>query len=424
MKLYDYSPPENIKKHIYYINAIKIIEKLNQRGFTAYIAGGFVRDLLIERKDLVFDIDIATDALPKEIQSLFKKTLEVGIQFGVIIVIYGKHHYEIATFRKDKNYLDGRRPMGITFSEPENDAKRRDFTINGLFFDPVNNRIIDYIEGYSDIQNKIIRAIGDPNERISEDKLRMLRAIRFSSILNFVIDYDTFKAISSRKEDITIVSRERVYDELKKALINNPKPSRFLILLEDSGLLEYIIPELLSIKDKSSILSMIDLNPIKNDMALIFAIILYELSAFDKKKIRNILMRLKFKRIYIKDIMDLIENKDFFFSIGDLNKSCVKRFFMKDNILKHLILLRLQIITSSKDIAIYYKVLNAFISFIKHPFPKPIINGKDLLSLNIKKGPLYSNIIRELYDLQLEKKINTKKQALEFINKKYILKSI
>ncbi len=196
--------------------AQRIVEKLRLHGHEAFFAGGWVRDFLLRRKPK--DIDIATGALPDEVRKLFPHSRPVGAQFGVIQVhLYG-HIYEVATFRSDRDYLDGRHPSSVEFSGPEQDAQRRDFTINGLFYDPVADRLIDYVHGRNDIQNRLIRTIGDPHARFAEDKLRMLRAIRFACSLDFRIAPKTWSAIQSFAADILQVSWERIRDELIQIL--------------------------------------------------------------------------------------------------------------------------------------------------------------------------------------------------------------
>ncbi len=195
--------------------ATSIVKKLQDAGFIAYFAGGFVRDFLMQRPS--DDIDIATSASVEEVQALFPKTVPVGVAFGIIIVVQEGHQFEVATFRKDHGYVDGRRPTGIERATPEEDATRRDFTINGMFYDPLKKVILDYVEGQKDIEKKIIRAIGNPHERFLEDRLRMMRAIRYSTRFDFPIEPDTIKAILAHANSLLpAVAMERVWQEFKK----------------------------------------------------------------------------------------------------------------------------------------------------------------------------------------------------------------
>ena len=197
--------------------AIKIIKILQANGYKAVFAGGCVRDMLLHKES--HDIDIATSASPDEVEKLFEKTIPVGKSFGVIRVVLEDKIFEVATFRNDGKYSDSRRPESVTFSNIKEDAKRRDLTINGLFYDPIKDEIIDYVNGQEDIKRGIIRFIGDPVERIEEDKLRMLRALRFSMKFNFRIERESFNAIKQFRSEITKISMERIQDELVKMIL-------------------------------------------------------------------------------------------------------------------------------------------------------------------------------------------------------------
>ncbi|MCB1110307.1 MAG: CCA tRNA nucleotidyltransferase [Chlamydiia bacterium] len=227
--------------------AVSIIKKLYQEGFTAYFAGGWVRDFLMDHPS--DDIDIATDASVEEIQKLFPKTIPVGVNFGIVIVVEEGHQFEVATFRKDQGYKDGRRPIGIEPTHPEEDAKRRDFTINGMFYDPIQKKLYDYVGGKEDLDKKIVRAIGNPHERFLEDRLRMIRAVRYASRFHFVIENETLKAILDHAEALfPAVAIERVWNEFcKMALFSNFDQA--LITLQRLNLLPVIFPKL---KDTST----------------------------------------------------------------------------------------------------------------------------------------------------------------------------
>jgi poly(A) polymerase len=224
---------------------VSIIKKLYENGFTAYFAGGWVRDFLMNHPS--DDIDIATDASTEEVQNLFPKTIPVGINFGIVIVVLEGHQFEVATFRKDQGYKDGRRPIGIEKSDPKEDAKRRDFTINGMFYDPLHEKLFDYVEGKEDLSAGVVRAIGNPHERFLEDRLRMIRAVRYASRFNFKIDEDTLKAILDHAKDLfPAVAIERVWNEFSKmALFQNFDHA--LISLQKLSLLPVIFPALQSV---------------------------------------------------------------------------------------------------------------------------------------------------------------------------------
>jgi poly(A) polymerase len=225
--------------------ALFIINTLKKRGYVAYFAGGAPRDILLKRP--IDDIDIATNASPKVIRSLFKKTVPIGIAFGIILVIINDKKFEVATFRKDIGYLDGRHPAKITFATAEEDAQRRDFTINGMFYDPIEKKILDFVNGKKDLKKGIIKAIGNAEERIKEDRLRMIRAIRFATRFNFKIEDKTKKAICLYASDLfPHVAIERIWQELTKMHMTNTLQTSF-ILLHELGLLGTIFEGLQNI---------------------------------------------------------------------------------------------------------------------------------------------------------------------------------
>lgn len=225
--------------------AIEIVRKLTELGYIAYFAGGWVRDRMMGISSS--DIDIATNASPEEIIKLFPKTIPVGVAFGVVIVVNHGHQFEVTTFRKDCEYIDGRRPVHVELSNPEEDAKRRDFTINGMFFDPLTNTILDYVGGQEDIRRKIIRTIGDPKERFKEDRLRMIRAVRFAARFDFAIEKNTEKAIGENANQLLpAVSIERIWQEIKK-MAEGPRFDRVILEMNRFGLLSVIFPRLSSL---------------------------------------------------------------------------------------------------------------------------------------------------------------------------------
>lgn len=220
----------------------QIIQKLYENGFVAYFAGGWVRDYLMDHPS--DDIDIATNATVNEVEELFEKTIPVGVQFGIIIVVEKNHHFEIATFRKDEGYKDGRRPTHITYASAKEDAKRRDFTVNGMFYDPIKKEILDYVNGQEDIEKGIVRAIGNPHERFLEDRLRMIRAVRYACRFNFSIEAETLKAILDHADALfPAVAKERIWHEfIKMAAYKNFDLA--LITLHTLNLLSVIFPNL------------------------------------------------------------------------------------------------------------------------------------------------------------------------------------
>ena len=221
--------------------AISIVRRLREAGHTAYFNGGCVRDMV--RGVEPHDYDIATSATPEQVQQLFPKTVPVGAQFGVVLVLDGGHQFEVATFRTDQAYVDGRRPTSVRYGSPEEDAQRRDFTINGLFYDPIEDRVIDFVNGRADIERKLVRTIGEARQRFTEDKLRLLRCVRFAANLGYDIEPATFEAVKEMAAQIQVVSAERIRDELIKTLTRS-HAGRGLELLRASGLLAEILPEI------------------------------------------------------------------------------------------------------------------------------------------------------------------------------------
>src|SRR5882672_3868914 len=223
--------------------ATVVVRRLQEAGFPAFWVGGCVRDVLLGREP--GDYDIATAALPEQIEKLFRRTIAVGRKFGVMVVVEGRRQFQVATFRAEADYRDGRHPEQVTFGDAMADARRRDFTVNGLFFDPVGKKLHDWIGGEADLRAKTIRTIGSPGERFAEDHLRLLRAARFAAQLGFQIETETCAALKANASKIRGVSAERIREELHK-LFSPPHGSRGLELLRQSGLLEQVLPELVA----------------------------------------------------------------------------------------------------------------------------------------------------------------------------------
>src|SRR5213594_4093853 len=227
------------------MTARDVVARLRESGHIAYFAGGCVRDMVRDR--IPKDFDIATDARPEVVQQLFSRTHAVGVHFGVILVLENNFQFEVATFRSDDAYIDGRHPSAVHFSSPEEDAKRRDFTINGMFYDPVAEKVIDFVGGCADIDAKLVRAIGNPAQRFAEDRLRMLRALRFATVLDYQIDQKTWRALATSADSINQISAERIRDELVRIFLS-PNRVRGWDLLDSSGLMRAILPELEAMK--------------------------------------------------------------------------------------------------------------------------------------------------------------------------------
>ncbi len=411
--------------------AQRIVEKLRAHGHEAFFAGGWVRDYLLRRKPK--DIDIATSAHPDEVVRLFPKSLAIGAQFGVIQVSLYGHSYEVATFRSDNPYLDGRRPSSVSFSVPEQDALRRDFTINGLFYDPLANRVIDYVHGKADIQSKAIRTIGNPKDRFSEDKLRLMRAIRLACVLGFEIVPETWEAIRILSPEILQISWERIRDELLKILAG-PAPAQGLELLHNSDLLIHILPEVEALHGIQEHPSGMDLYALtkaclgilrKPSAVLAMSVLLQDAGKTGKIEnpeiAREICRRLKLSNIETDQVADLIASRPGFLQAKEMREADLRRLLSKPNIRDHMELMRIYCISSGRRSDSYAFCLNKLDEYEKNPIAEPLLKGEDLIELGYRPGPVFKQILRTIEDLQLEGGLQTREEALERVKLSYPL---
>ena len=319
--------------------AVKTVRKLRKAGFIAYFAGGCVRDQEIQPSQEPHDYDIATNALPDQIQDVFikEKTLAIGVAFGVITLIGTKAtgNIEIATFREDAAYSDGRHPDGVSFCNAEQDALRRDFTINGMFYDPIDEQVIDFVNGRADIVAKIIRAIGIPAERFHEDKLRILRAIRFATTLQFTIHVETLAAVNQFAENLQQVSRERILVELKQILDSN-NYQRGLELLLDTGVLAYAVPGLILPESNQAvnwqsllaITAAMPANDFLSALALIFKTLAPDAVLFD---VRSSLKQMKMSNDDISEICWMVDHVEQFINADSVVWPQIQRLLINSN---------------------------------------------------------------------------------------------
>ena len=421
--------------------ARRIVEKLRLHGYEAFFAGGWVRDHLLRRKPK--DVDIATSALPDDVLRLFPHSIAIGAQFGVIQVrLYGRA-YEVATFRKDSVYLDGRHPSSVEFSGPEQDALRRDFTINGLFYDPVAERLIDFVHGRDDLQHKIIRTIGEASERFAEDKLRVLRAIRLSCNLGFSIEPGTWSALKEYAPDIRQVSWERIRDELIK-LFTGPFPGTGLELLHESGLLLPILPEIEAMRGiphMPGAVSGMDvfehtraaLDMLRRPSAVLaFGTLLHDVGKppalsegvdrqdaghelLGAKISRDICRRLRMSNEEMDRIADLVSTHMELQRINEMRESASRRLLCRPNIADHLELLRVNCLSGHKKLDVYWSCVQKVKACEKTPAPARLINGDDLVKLGFPPGPIFNRILQAVEDLQLEGVLHTREEALEHV---------
>jgi poly(A) polymerase len=423
--------------------AISIVKRLREAGHIAYFNGGCVRDMVrgVEPQD----IDIATSATPEQVQALFSKTVPVGAAFGVILVLLNEQQFEVATFRSDEAYVDGRRPTSVRYGSPEEDARRRDFTINGLFYDPIADQIIDFVGGRADIERKLVRTIGDPRERFTEDKLRLLRCVRFAANLEYEIDPTTFDAVKEMAAQIHVVSAERIRDELVK-ILTRPHAGRGLELLDGSGLLQEILPEIAAMKGVEQPAEfhpegdvfkhtrlMLDTLPANPSTVLAFAVLLHDVGkpptfvrAPDRIRFNEhdrigaemtkvILRRLRFSNDQIEKIVLCVRDHMKFQFVKEMRQAKLKRLMARETFPDELELHRIDCASSHRNLE-NYEFLRAKASEMPPEVlkPQPLLNGNDLLALGLKPGPLVGQILHEVEELQLEERLKTRAEALEF----------
>ena len=429
-------------KGILYRNAVGIVRTLKKAGHEAYLVGGCVRDLVMRREPK--DYDVATSARPDQVAKLFRRTVPVGAQFGVQIVMIGKTPYEVATFRTDREYKDGRHPEGVVFSSPKEDALRRDFTVNGLFYDPLKKKVIDYVGGREDLKRRMVRAIGDPEKRFAEDKLRMLRAVRFAATLSFRLDPETFDAVRLGAGRITEVSPERIRDELVK-LFTGPNPGRGLELLDDSGLLKVILPEVEKMKGVQQppefhpegdvfIHTRMVLDGLPNSSAVVaIGALLHDVGKpptfrvaerirFDghdqvgARMAREICRRLRFSNAETDAIFDLVADHMKFKDVRQMRLSTLKRFMANPLFSEHMKLHRADCMACHKDLSNWNFLRKKLKEMPKKEIkPDPLINGHDLLKLGYPEGPQVGLILKAVEEKQLEKELASKAQALAWV---------
>ncbi len=398
-----------------------ICQSLDQRGFEAYLAGGCVRDLVMGRKPK--DFDIATSATPDEILSLYPDALSVGREFGVIILAFETFQIEIASFRKDGPYLDGRRPSSVTFTTAEEDAQRRDFTVNALFLDIKNSEIIDFVGGLEDIQLKILKAVGEPSLRFSEDKLRMLRALRFSSQLEFQIEGETLRAIQKLQQSIQQVSAERIKEELIKWLrTSNLKPC--LDGLWSTGLLKSLHPSFEKYFDqdfysKISAFYVQDLSALEigTKFSLLFSFIVQKNQTDEYETLKQCLKDLKFSNDQINEIYWTFTN--YFKLLGFKNLALNEQI----EICAHASFCILEEFLSIFNPSLSKILLPEFERLktdylVNGELPKAFVDGEMLKALGFKPGRELGELLKEIFKLQLEKKLTSYEEAIAYAQTK------
>jgi poly(A) polymerase len=448
--------------------AISIVRTLRDCGHKAYLVGGCVRDLLLGREPA--DYDVTTDATPEDVMRIFPETYAVGVQFGVVLVppaekdislescrdvtsyvspyVSSKGNVvEVATFRSDIGYSDGRHPDRVVFSkDPKEDVERRDFTINGLLLDPLTNEVLDFVGGRKDLEAGIIRTIGDPERRFAEDKLRMLRAVRFAARFGYAIEPATFQAIRKLASQINQVSHERVRDELSKMLTEGRARQAFL-LLDETGLLREVLPEIEVMKGVEQppqfhpegdvfvhTLLLLEKLPHPCPVTLAWGALLHDVGKpatfrvapdrirFDGhvdvgvKIAEDICRRLRFSNHDTEQILALVKNHMRFAHVQQMKESTFKRFVRMPRFDEHLQLHRLDCEASHGNLASYNFTREKIASMPREIMqPALLINGDDLITLGFKPGPQFKRILSAVEDGQLEGRLHSREEAIAFV---------
>ena len=439
--------------------ATSIVQTLRQRGFQAFLAGGCVRDLLLRREPK--DYDVATNATPQQVMQIFPETYAVGAQFGVVLVPAPQaqpaaegssaHAIEVATFRSDIGNSDGRHPDEVRFSQsPQEDVARRDFTINGMMLDPVSGEVLDYAGGRSDLSAGIIRAIGGPERRFAEDKLRMLRAVRFAARFEYEIEPQTFSAIKKLASQIRVVSRERVRDELTRMLTEGHARRAFL-LLDESGLLREVLPEISAMKGVQQppefhpegdvfvhTLLLLENLPQPCPPTLAWGALLHDVGkpptfrvAPDRirfvghvdvgvKMAEEICRRLRFSNDDTAQILALVDNHMRFGHVGRMKESTLKKFLRLPEFDEHLALHRADCLASHRNLATYEFVRQKRAEIpAEEVRPSPFVTGDDLIAAGHVPGPKFREILNAVEDAQLEGRLPSRDAALEFVRREF-----
>jgi poly(A) polymerase len=451
-------------------HAISIVRTLRERGHQAYLVGGCVRDMVLGHEPA--DYDVTTDATPDQVMRIFPETYAVGAQFGVVLVPPGSPDarelrpavdatsvptdhskadvVEVATFRSDIGYSDGRHPDRVQFStDPREDVERRDFTINGLLLDPIKGEILDFVGGQQDLEAGIIRTIGSPEQRFEEDKLRMLRAVRFAARFEYTIDPATFAAMQKLAGNIHQVSRERVRDELSKMLIEGHARRAFL-LLDESGLLQQVLPEISAMKGVEQppqfhpegdvfvhTLLLLEKLPRPSPMTLAWGALLHDVGKpatfrvadrirFDGhvevgvKMAEQICRRFRFSNHDTEQILALVKNHMRFGDVQRMKESTLKKFMRLPQFEEHLELHRLDCQSSHGDLTSYEFTREKLVSTPEASMrPAPLVTGNDLINAGYVPGPRFKEILAAVEDSQLEGQLQNKEQALAFVRQSF-----
>lgn len=427
--------------------ARSVVERLRRAGFRAYFAGGCVRDRLLGLEPT--DYDVATDAPAATVQQLFKRTVPVGVQFGVVLVLIDDQPIEVATFRADAEYVDGRHPVSVRFASPEEDARRRDFTINGMFFDPATGDVIDYVGGRADLAARVIRAIGNPRDRLHEDRLRMLRAVRFAARMDYTIEAETWAAMRALAAQIAGIAWERIGDEIIRILTEG-RARRGFELLDDSGLLAHVLPEITRLK---GVMQSPDYHP-EGDVFTHTLLLLEQLrdpsetlalgcllhdvakpqcARRDGHRITfyghceegeaiavAVCQRLRRSSAVWERVGYLVRNHLRLVTAPNMRRSTLRRFLAEDGIDELLELARIDAMASNQDLRFYDFCRAQQAAFGNEPIkPPPLVRGRDLQALGYPPGPRYAAMLKAVEDKQLDGDFASREDALAWVQREF-----
>jgi len=434
-------------------HAISVIRTLRDAGFPAFLVGGCVRDVILGREPS--DYDVTTRAKPEEVMSLFPETYAVGAQFGVVLVPSPDETWtvEVATFRSDESYSDGRRPDSVRYSQDaREDVERRDFTINGLLLDPLNDEVLDYVGGRRDLEAQILRTIGDPERRFTEDKLRLLRAVRFAARLGYQIEPSTFSAIRKLAPQTHQVSRERVADEFNKMLTEGRARTAFE-LLDVTGLLPEVLPEIFAMKGVAQppqyhpegdvwqhTLLLLENLPHPCSRTQAWGALLHDVGKpptfrvapdrirFDGhvevgvKMAAEICRRLRFSNADTEQILALIQQHMRFGDLQRMKESTLKKFLRLPKIEEHVEQHRLDCVASHGDLSLYTFAREKLATMPPETMrPAPLVTGADLIAHGYEPGPQFKKILAAVEDAQLEGRLQSKEQAMAWAQEEFPL---
>ncbi|MFA7229975.1 MAG: CCA tRNA nucleotidyltransferase [Victivallaceae bacterium] len=426
-----------------------IVRKLRTAGFAAYFVGGAVRDMLLGK--MPQDIDIVTSALPEQTAELFPNNQQVGACFGIILVVENGINFEVATFREERNYLDGRHPESVKYTDnPEIDVLRRDFTINGMLYDPLTGEIIDYVGGRNDLAAGILRTIGEAELRFNEDYLRMLRAVRFASRFGFELDDAAFKAISLLKDKIKSLPAERIREEFN-LMLTGPAPASAVRMLYNAGLLEVFLPEVAALAGVQQpemyhpegdvfehTLLMLEHMAVPG-VELAWSILLHDVGkpetfSIDENGIEHfyrheftgaelavqIMERLRFSISATGTVTEAVKNHMRFAFIDKMRVAKWKRLLASPDFSLELELHRIDCIASNGKLENFVLMLDRINDLRGEiALPEPLITGKDLIASGFRPGPLFSEILEQVRDAQLSGEIENREAALDFVSCKF-----